>query len=95
MKKSHKRMDVTAGEFNALVEDLVKTLDKFNVGSGERAARRAGRIEGRHRRKRIVRHRRELPRSSNRLRLSASGKAVNRRPRLMIKEETPQNLHTH
>jgi hemoglobin len=36
MKKSHKRMDVTAGEFNALVEDLVKTLDKFNVGDPER-----------------------------------------------------------
>jgi truncated hemoglobin YjbI len=36
MKKSHKRMDVTAGEFNALVEDLVKTLDKFNVGEQER-----------------------------------------------------------
>jgi hemoglobin len=36
MKKSHKRMDVTAGEFNALVEDLVKTLDKFNVGDQER-----------------------------------------------------------
>ncbi|HEY6402181.1 MAG TPA: group 1 truncated hemoglobin, partial [Blastocatellia bacterium] len=36
MKKSHKRMDVTAGEFNALVEDFVKTLDKFNVGDPER-----------------------------------------------------------
>jgi hemoglobin len=36
MKKSHKRMDVTAGEFNALVEDLVKTLDKFNVGDPEK-----------------------------------------------------------
>jgi len=36
MKKAHKRMDVTAGEFNALVEDLVKTLDKFNVGDPER-----------------------------------------------------------
>jgi hemoglobin len=36
MKRSHKRMDVTAGEFNALVEDLVKTLDKFNVGEQER-----------------------------------------------------------
>jgi hemoglobin len=36
MKKSHKRMDVTAGEFNALVEDLVKTLDKFNVGETEK-----------------------------------------------------------
>ena len=37
MKKSHKRMDVTAGEFNALVEDLVKTLDKFNVGEREKS----------------------------------------------------------
>src|SRR5262245_10178418 len=36
MKKSHKRMDVTAGEFNALVEDLVKSLDKFNVGETEK-----------------------------------------------------------
>jgi hemoglobin len=36
MKRSHKRMDVTAGEFNALVEDLVKTLDKFNVGETEK-----------------------------------------------------------
>jgi hemoglobin len=36
MKKSHKRMDVTAGEFNALVEDLVKTLDKFNVPDQEK-----------------------------------------------------------
>ncbi len=36
MKKSHKRMDVTAGEFTALVEDLVKTLDKFNVGETEK-----------------------------------------------------------
>jgi hemoglobin len=36
MKKSHKRMGVTAGEFTALVEDLVKTLDKFNVQDPER-----------------------------------------------------------
>jgi len=36
MKKSHKRMGVTAGEFGALVEDLVKTLDKFNVQNPER-----------------------------------------------------------
>ncbi len=36
MKRSHKRMDVTAGEFNALVEDLVKSLDKFNVGEREK-----------------------------------------------------------
>ena len=36
MKRSHRHMDVTAGEFNALVEDLVKTFDKFNVGDPER-----------------------------------------------------------
>jgi hemoglobin len=36
MKRAHKHMDVTAGEFNALVEDFVKTLDKFNVGDPER-----------------------------------------------------------
>ena len=36
MKKSHKRMGVTAGEFNALVEDLVKTLDKFKVPEKEK-----------------------------------------------------------
>jgi hemoglobin len=36
MKKSHEHMHVTGGEFSALVEDLVKTLDKFNVGDPER-----------------------------------------------------------
>jgi hemoglobin len=36
MKKAHEHMRVTGGEFNALVEDLVKTLDKFNVGDPER-----------------------------------------------------------
>jgi hemoglobin len=36
MKESHKNMGSTAGEFNALVEDLVKTLDKFNVGDQEK-----------------------------------------------------------
>src|SRR5262245_24598407 len=36
MKTSHKNMGVTAGEFNALVEDLVKTLDKLNVGAAEK-----------------------------------------------------------
>lgn len=36
MKKAHKRMGVTAGEFNALAEDLVKALDKFNVGEKEK-----------------------------------------------------------
>jgi len=36
MKKAHKNMKVTAGEFDALVEDLVKALDKFNVPEAER-----------------------------------------------------------
>jgi truncated hemoglobin YjbI len=36
MKKSHDRMRVTGGEFNALVEDLVKSLDKFRVGEKEK-----------------------------------------------------------
>ena len=36
MKKSHKKMGVTTGEFNALVEDLVATLNKFNVPDKER-----------------------------------------------------------
>ena len=36
MKKSHKKMGVTTGEFNALVEDLVATLDKINVPQKER-----------------------------------------------------------
>src|SRR5262249_31206604 len=35
MKESHKNMGTTAGEFNALVEDLIKTLNKFNVGAAE------------------------------------------------------------
>jgi hemoglobin len=36
MKTSHKNMGVTEGEFNALVENLVKTLDKFKVGEREK-----------------------------------------------------------
>jgi hemoglobin len=36
MKTSHKGMAVTAGEFNALVEDLVKALDKFKVPEKEK-----------------------------------------------------------
>jgi hemoglobin len=36
MKKAHKRMGVTEGEFNALVEDLVGALDKFNVPDKEK-----------------------------------------------------------
>jgi hemoglobin len=36
MKTSHKNMKVTEGEFNALVEDLVAALDKFNVPAAEK-----------------------------------------------------------
>lgn len=36
MKKSHMNMGVTEGEFGALVEDLVATLDKFNVPAAEK-----------------------------------------------------------
>ena len=35
MKTAHTDMGVTAGEFNALVEDLVATLNKFDVGKAE------------------------------------------------------------
>jgi hemoglobin len=35
MKTSHRKMGVTTGEFNALVEDLVATLNKFNVPKKE------------------------------------------------------------
>ena len=35
MKTAHADMGVTAGEFNALVEDLVATLNKFGVGKNE------------------------------------------------------------
>ena len=35
MKTTHTRMGVTTGEFNALVEDLVATLNKFGVGKKE------------------------------------------------------------
>lgn len=36
MTVAHKHMGTTAGEFNALVEDLVKTLDKFKVQEKEK-----------------------------------------------------------
>lgn len=36
MEKAHKGMKVTEGEFGALVEDLVATLDKFNVPAREK-----------------------------------------------------------
>src|SRR2546426_8539300 len=35
MKTTHDGMKVTTGEFNALVEDLVATLNKFGVGKPE------------------------------------------------------------
>ena len=35
MKAAHADMGVTTGEFNALVEDLVATLNKFGVGKPE------------------------------------------------------------
>jgi hemoglobin len=35
MKEAHASMKVTTGEFNALVEDLAATLNKFKVPSGE------------------------------------------------------------
>jgi hemoglobin len=37
MKEAHAGMKVTNGEFNALVEDLVATLNHFNVGESEQA----------------------------------------------------------
>ena len=36
MTKTHKNMKVTDGEFGALVEDLVKALDKFSVPEKEK-----------------------------------------------------------
>jgi hemoglobin len=36
MKETHAGMGVTAGEFDALVEDLVWTLDEFDVPQAER-----------------------------------------------------------
>lgn len=37
MKSAHQGMGITEAEFNALVEDLKKTLDKFKVGEKEQA----------------------------------------------------------
>ena len=37
MKEAHNGMEVTAGEFDALVEDLVATLDGVNVPEAERS----------------------------------------------------------
>ena len=36
MKTAHKGMGITDADFNALVDDLVKALDKFNVGAKEK-----------------------------------------------------------
>ena len=36
MKETHDGMGVTAGEFDALVEDLVATLDEFDVPQAEK-----------------------------------------------------------
>jgi hemoglobin len=36
MKTAHKGMGITEADFNALVEDLVKALDKFHVGATEK-----------------------------------------------------------
>lgn len=36
MKDAHKGMKITDAEFNALVGDLVKSLDKFKVGAEEK-----------------------------------------------------------
>ena len=35
MKSAHRGMNITDAQFNALVEDLVRTLDKFNVPKKE------------------------------------------------------------
>ena len=37
MDETHKDMQVTAGEFDALVEDLVATLNGFSVPGAEQA----------------------------------------------------------
>jgi hemoglobin len=37
MKNTHKNMAVTEGEFNAVAEDLVKTLDEFKVPEKEKS----------------------------------------------------------
>jgi hemoglobin len=37
MKEAHAGMGVTKGEFDALVEDLVKTLQEFKVPGGEQS----------------------------------------------------------
>src|SRR5215467_5064658 len=39
MKNTHRNMGVTEGEFNAVVENLVKTLDEFKVPEKEKIAK--------------------------------------------------------
>ncbi len=36
MVDAHRGMNITEGEFTALVEDLIKSLDKFRVGAPEK-----------------------------------------------------------
>ena len=36
MKTAHKGMGISDSDFGALVDDLVKALDKFNVGATEK-----------------------------------------------------------
>lgn len=36
MKSAHQGLGISDADFNALVEDLVKALDKFNVGATEK-----------------------------------------------------------
>jgi hemoglobin len=36
MEKAHKGMNISDADFGALVEDLVKALDKFNVPAKEK-----------------------------------------------------------
>jgi len=38
MKDAHKGMGISSADFGALVEDLVKALDKFNVKPGDKQA---------------------------------------------------------
>jgi hemoglobin len=38
MSETHRGMGVTAGEFDALVEDLVATLNQFNVPEAEQGS---------------------------------------------------------
>ena len=38
MKEAHAEMGITSGDFNALVEDLVGALDKFNVKPADKNA---------------------------------------------------------